>query len=269
VALLPESPDQAKCVLKIFFGKLTPASFLALQPRRWQKGARHKPHYLTVGFFHTVYILCNTQDTNNSSVVELSDDCKKVRCSICEALRGNSGWIQKESLPYHLKSDVHARSVRAQQNRDSIRIVGEQSIQEESAIEETMDFAMLSSAIEPPVTMKPCVFRPSVEEQEMWDNSAFANEIFNAGIDHTAAAAEERKRLEQEATNFDLWRGADFLPEEDPNDGELLLNELEQEDILTELLRNTRMYTSRFPSFISIYLVFSDRREYSRRGRHT
>jgi len=118
-----------------------------------------------------------------------------------------------------------------------------------------MDFAMLSSAIEPPVTMKPRVSRPSVEEQEMWDNSAFANEIFNAGIDHTAAAAEERKRLEQEATNFDLWRGADFLPEEDPNDGELLLDELEQEDILTELLRNTRMYTSQFPSYISCFRI--------------
>lgn len=117
-------------------------------------------------------------------------------------------------------------------------------MQEESAIEESMDFAMLSSAIEPAViTTKARVSRPSVEEQEMWDNSAFSNEIFNAGIEHTAAAAEERKRLEKEATNFDLWRGADFLPEEDPNDGELLLDELEQEDILTELLRNTRMYT--------------------------
>ena len=117
-------------------------------------------------------------------------------------------------------------------------------MQEESAIEERIDFATLSSAVEPAVIMKARVSRPSVEEQEMWDNSAFSNEIFNAGIEHTAAAAaEERKRLEKEATNFDLWRGADFLPEEDPNDGELLLDELEQEDILTELLRNTRMYT--------------------------
>jgi hypothetical protein len=143
-------------------------------------------------------------------------------------------------------------------------------MQEESAIEERMDFTMLSSTIEPAVIMKARVSRPSVEEQEIWDNNAFPNEIFNAGIDHTAAAAaEERKRLEQEATNFDLWRGADFLPEEDPNDGELLLDELEQEDILTELLRNTRTYTSQFHSYISMYLVFLDRRECSRRGRPT
>jgi len=41
------------------------------------------------------------------------------------SMRGkNSGWIQKESLPYHLKSDV-MRSVHAQQNRDSIRKTGE------------------------------------------------------------------------------------------------------------------------------------------------
>jgi hypothetical protein len=129
-------------------------------------------------------------------------------------------------------------------------------MQEESAIEERMDFAMLSSATEPAVIMKAHVSRPSVGEQEMWDINAFPNEIFNAGIDHTAAVAKERKRLEQEATNFDLWRGADFLPEEDPNDGELLLDELEQEDILTELLRNTRTCTSQFHSYIQCISCF-------------
>ena len=129
-------------------------------------------------------------------------------------------------------------------------------MQEESAIEERMDFAMLSSAIEPAVTMKAHISGPSVEEQEMWDNSAFSNEIFNAGIDHTTAATEERKHLEQEATNFDLWHGADFLPEEDPNDGELLLDELEQEDILTELLRNTRTYTSQLFIHFNVSNVF-------------
>jgi hypothetical protein len=75
--------------------------------------------------------------------------------------------------------------------------------------------------------------------------------------------------LEQEATNFDLWRGADFLPEEDPNNGELLLDELEQEDILTELLRNTRQYTPQLHSYFSMYLTRSDRHECSRRSRPT
>lgn len=176
--------------------------------------------------------------------MELSEDCKKVRCNICETQRvQNSGWIQKESLAYHLKSDVHARSVSAKQNKESIRTIGEQSMQEESAIEK-MDFVMLSSTIKPVLvsaTAHPP--RPSVEEQEMWDNHAFSNEIFDAGIDHTVATVEERKRLEQEATNFDLWRGADFSPEEDPNDGELLLDQLEQDDILTELLQNACMYS--------------------------
>ncbi|KAJ3517709.1 hypothetical protein NLJ89_g342 [Agrocybe chaxingu] len=174
--------------------------------------------------------------------IELSDDRKKVRCSICKALRGqNNVWIQKESLSSHLKSDVHARSVHAKQDRDSIHSAVEQSLREESAIEERMDFATLSSTIEPAATTKAPVSKPSAEEQEMWDDGAFSNDIFSAGIDHTAAAVEERKRLEKEAADFDLWRGADFLPEEDPNDGELLLDELEQEDILTELLRNAHV----------------------------
>ena len=117
-------------------------------------------------------------------------------------------------------------------------------MQEESAMEEHMDFIILSSTIQPEVTVtaRAPPPQPSEEEQGMWDRYAIGNEVFDAGIDHTLAAAEVRKRLEREATNFDLWHGADFLPEEDPNDGELLLDELEQDDILSELLQNARKY---------------------------
>ena len=170
----------------------------------------------------------------------MSDDRKNVRCQICETRHGkNGGWIQKESLSYHLKSEAHAHCLRAQQNRESVQAARDQVIREESAVEERMEFAILSSAIKP-TTTKARLSKPSQEEQEMWDNHALFTETFNAGIDRTKAAAEERKRLEKEATNFDMWRGAEFLPENDPNDTELLLDELEQEDILTELLKNTR-----------------------------
>lgn len=180
---------------------------------------------------------------NNSSVVELSDDSKKVRCNICVAVRGQNGrWIQKESLACHLKSEIHACSVSVRQNREAIQMAGEQAMQEESAIEERMDFVILSSTIKPAVTAAAYVPRLSVEEQEMWASHAFSDEVFDAGINPEVTAVEERKHLEREATNFDLWRGADFLPEEDPNDSELLLDELEQEDILTELLWNAGMY---------------------------
>ena len=180
-------------------------------------------------------------DANNSLVIQLSDDGKKVRCNICEALRGqNSVWILKESLAYHLKSDVHTRSIRAQQERDAIRAAGERALQEEC--EDEMNFAMLTSAIKPIAIAKPHAPRLDIEEQEMWDDGAFSNETLSAGIDYAAALAEERRRLEKEATDFDLWHGADYLPDEDPRDGDLLLDELEQDDILTELLRNASAY---------------------------
>ena len=105
-----------------------------------------------------------------------------------------------------------------------------------------MDFSILSSTIQSEVPGSARAPQSTEEEQEMWRRCAFGNEVFDAGIDHTVAAAEERKRLEREANDFDLWHGADFLPEEDPNDGELLLDELEQDDILSELLRNARKY---------------------------
>lgn len=188
-------------------------------------------------------------------VIEISDDLKRVRCKICEALRGqgsgssSSGWIQKESLASHLKSDIHAQSVSAQQMRESIREAGERSMQEESEIEAQMDFVMLppSTSNIPAATAIPHISAPSQEEQEMWRNYEYSdNTLFDAGINPAAAAAEERKRLEKEATDFDLWKGSDFLPEEDPTNGELLLDELEQEDILNELLQNARMCTLNF-----------------------
>ena len=194
------------------------------------------------------YLLSTT--SSNSiiiPVIEISDDLKRVRCNICEALRGqgsgssSSGWIQKESLTSHLKSDVHAQSVSAQQIRESMREAGKRSMQEESEIEAQMDFVMLppSTSNVPAATAIPHVSVPSQEEQEMWRNYEYSgNILFNAGIDPAAAAAEERKRLEKEATDFDLWKGSDFLPEEDPTNGELLLDELEQEDILNEILQN-------------------------------
>jgi hypothetical protein len=187
------------------------------------------------------------------AVVEVSEDGKKVRCKTCKALRGyhghDGGWIQKESLAYHLKSDAHTRSISAQQSRELIQTAGEQSLEDESAMEQEMDFVMLSATVKHPVTVTARAHVPSTEEREMWDNHTLFHNLFDAGIDPAAAAADERKRLEREATNFDLWHGADFLPEEDPNDGELLLEELEQDDILMELLRNARMYYSPVSQF--------------------
>ena len=206
--------------------------------------------YLHQAIYH---ILSNKLTIN--PVIEISDDKKRVRCKTCEALRrqgpgsSSSGWIQKESLAYHLKSDIHAQSVSAQQIRESIQEAGKHSMQEESAIEAQMDFVMLppSTSNIPAATAIPHISAPSQEEQEMWRNYEYSdNTLFDAGINPAAAAAEERKRLEKEATDFDLWKGSDFLPEEDPTNGELLLDELEQEDILNELLQNARMCTWNF-----------------------
>ena len=72
----------------------------------------------------------------------------------------------------------------------------------------------------------------------MWDGYSLSNEIFDVGIDHTVAAVEERKRLEREATDFDIWLG------------------LEQDDILTELLLNTRIYHSIIVIDFNVYCVF-------------
>jgi hypothetical protein len=69
-------------------------------------------------------------------------------------------------------------------------------MQEEAAIEERMDFVMLSTTKPVLLMVTASVPGPSVEEKEMWDNYSFYNEIFDAGINHTVAAAEERKGLE-------------------------------------------------------------------------
>ncbi len=111
-------------------------------------------------------------------------------------------------------------------------------MREESAAEEGMNFAILSSATRPVTTVEAGLPKPSLEEEEMWRNYAFSEEIFNAGSDHTMAAAQQRKQLEQEANNFSLWCDVDNLPEDHSINSERLLDELEQEDILTELLQS-------------------------------
>jgi hypothetical protein len=186
---------------------------------------------------------------NHPAVIELSKDGKRIRCNICfEASEQNGNkWIKKESLSTHIASDIHTSSVDSQLIKESVQKAGEQSMREENAMEESMDFAILSSITQSSVTKRTSVpHLVSVEEQEMWDDYASSNAIFDAGIDPTLAAVVERKRLVEAIINLDIWHGTDFLPEDDPNNGEQLLDNLEQEDILTELLRNARTYISSF-----------------------
>lgn len=209
----------------------------------WQKGERSRQIFQAVSFY-IPFLSMRTYRSIYLPVIELSDDCKNVRCKLCGTLRGNNGgWIRKESLTYHLKSDAHAYSVRAQQDRESVQTAREESMREESATEERMDFAILSSATKPSVTVKTGLTRPSLQEEEMWDNYVLSNETFYAGTDHAMNAAQQMKRLEQEATNFSLWCDVDCIPENYSTNSEQLLDELEQEDILTELLKSTRPFS--------------------------
>ncbi|KIJ89756.1 hypothetical protein K443DRAFT_15814 [Laccaria amethystina LaAM-08-1] len=111
-------------------------------------------------------------------------------------------------------------------------------MQEECAMEETMDFVTLVSTNQPAVVAPEPIPQSSAAEQQMWNDYMDCEEVFDAGVDPTLEANEERKHMEREATEFDLWQGADFVPEDDTKNCELLLDELEQEDILTELMRN-------------------------------
>ena len=114
-------------------------------------------------------------------------------------------------------------------------------MQEEREYEQRMDFIISSSIIHREVAPKAHAPQQSEEEKEMWRRYSLGNESFSAGTEQTYAV-EERSRLEQQAADFDLWHGADFVAEEDPNDAELILDVLEQDDIIDELLQNSRRY---------------------------
>lgn len=116
-------------------------------------------------------------------------------------------------------------------------------MQEETALEQRMDFIISSSIIQPEVNEKACAPQQSEEEKEMWDKYALGNEAFNAGTDQTHTLVKERSHLEREAADFDLWHGADFVSEEDSNDAELMQDRLEQDEIMAEIIRNARMFS--------------------------
>lgn len=178
---------------------------------------------------------------NASPGIEISADGLKARCTICfEASRQNIDlWINKGSIANHLKSERHAYSLEALKIQESAAKVAGQSMQEETAMEEEMNFTIFSSTIQPKITEMVHAPERSEEEQGMWDRYSLGNDIFHAGVDHTTSATEERKRLEREATDFDLWHGVDFLSDStEPEDAQLPLDELESSDITSELLRN-------------------------------
>jgi len=90
----------------------------------------------------------------------------------------------------------------------------------------------------------------------MWDNSAFSNKIFNAES-NIGPPSWRTEAPGEEATNFDLWRSADFLPKKTQTTVNYLLDELEQK-IYWPIATDTRMYTylSIHP-YISMYFMFS------------
>lgn len=138
----------------------------------------------------------------------------------------------------HLNTIEHGRSVNARGASQLTEAAAQHSMQQEIALEMEMEFAELVSTFQPPVAAAQRISIPSIEEQEMWESHAMSEETFGAGIEPLLAVVEERKRLEKEATDLDLWNAADYLPEEVANDSALLLDELEQDDILADLLKD-------------------------------
>jgi hypothetical protein len=171
-------------------------------------------------------------------VIEASGDGKQIRCKICKS----GGWLKKDSLQGHVKSEAHQRSVNAQADMQVIQTAREQAMQLEAAHEESLEFAQLLQSGRPVAATAPRIPKPSAEEQEMWGNYATAEKTFDAGLDPSLAAAEERKGLEKAATDSYLWSAVDNLPNEVQIDNELLLDELEQFDIVNEILQDARTY---------------------------
>ena len=161
-------------------------------------------------------------------------------------------WINKGSVSNHLKSERHVNSLEARKIQESITKTVEHSMQDEAAMEEEMNFTIFSTTIQPKIAANIPAPQCSEEEQRIWDHFALGDNVFHAGIDHTLSATEERTRLEREAAEFDLWHGGDFLLDTDPIGDQLLLHELENDEITSELLRNACKFRD-----IIVFIVLS------------
>ncbi|KAF8873456.1 hypothetical protein CPB84DRAFT_1854016 [Gymnopilus junonius] len=107
------------------------------------------------------------------------------------------GCLVKNLLPEFIElSAAHAYAITYKKNKESVQSAVKHSMQEESAMDESMNFIMLSSMFKPTGTVATHASKPSVEEQEFWDNFDPINEIFSAGVNSTLDASEERKHLE-------------------------------------------------------------------------
>jgi hypothetical protein len=162
----------------------------------------------------------------------------KVKCTKCAPLIPHEAqqWIDSAGWKNHLKSGIHARALRHEEDtlQRAIRInqATEAALAEDAA--DGTDFvnltASLSSSTHAPSKQAQII---SANEQAMWDSLDMDDVTFSAGTapDNTA----DRRRFEQELKGTDMWDGTYLVG--GFGDDDAILDDQEDE-VLAEALRN-------------------------------
>lgn len=79
---------------------------------------------------------------------------------------------------------------------------------------------------------------PSLAEQEMWDDFIMMDSAFEMEKGLEEVEKDTRSEFECKVNDFGLWGGLETMSDEDIHHTEVTWDEAEQDDILTEILRN-------------------------------
>ncbi|KAF8153401.1 hypothetical protein B0H34DRAFT_754825 [Crassisporium funariophilum] len=148
-------------------------------------------------------------------------------------------FILIKSLLPHQKSALHQRSL-ALETEEKSR--AERAMISQSEATPAAPASLQSFAVNP--TIGQTSFAGSLrelnfDEADMWAEYDAYGETFDAGDDPEELARTQRKALERQIDTYGVWGGVELPASVDHADAEMLWEDLEYDEILTDVMRNT------------------------------
>ena len=186
----------------------------------------------------------NALNKINITVFEVSDDGKKVKCTVCAPFNTLEQWMLRDSHSSHLKSRGHlANAARSPGQTFEDRVMAADSAARADAVLQDLVFARLQGVdVCTDASSSKGFQAPTAGEQEMWQNYDIDGADFEIADDpDQVAGVAARRHFENMVENFGLWNteadGEGFGPDSSAEADGLGWNP-EEDELLTEVMRN-------------------------------
>jgi len=136
-------------------------------------------------------------------------------------------WILKRSFAAHSKSALHIKS-------EALKKLDEERVAARAKDRERDETFAISRPVEVIALQGPAQQEVNATEVAMWEDFDMGDAVFDAGEDPANVRSVQHKEFERRAQQYGLWHGMDT----NRNNSERLWDESEQEDVISEILKN-------------------------------